>query len=90
MDATFWHVNLGNVLTIGSFIGGGVWFIITMRNAIDVLGIRLTHVEESNEDQKEEIKKLAQVLITLGKYEERFLRVDSQIDDLRHGRGIIR
>lgn len=84
-----WTINVGNVLTIASFIGGGIWFIMVMRGAIDRLSLRLQYVEASNEDQKEEIKKLAQILVTLGRYEERFLRVEGQLEDLRHGRGLI-
>jgi K+/H+ antiporter YhaU regulatory subunit KhtT len=93
VDADFWHFNLGNLLTILSFIVGGIWFITTMKGDMKELSVltelRLTHLEASNDDQKEEIKKLAAVLITLGRYEERFLRVEQMIDDLRRGRGII-
>ena len=85
----FWHVNLGNILTIVSFLLGGIWFISTMRNSIELLAQRLTQVEASNEDQRLEIKKLGEILVTLGKYEERFLRVEGHIDDLRRGRGFI-
>ena len=85
----FLSVNLGNILTILSFLGGGVWFIAAMKNAIFGLSMRLTYVEASNVDQKEEIKKLSQILVTLGRYEERFLRVEGVIEDLRHGRGLI-
>lgn len=85
----FLTVNLGNILTITSFLLGGIWFINTMRNAIDLLTLRLGTLEETSRDQRKEIQKLADVLVTLGKYEERFLRVEGMIDDLRHGRGII-
>lgn len=85
----FLTVNLGNILTIVSFLVGGLWFINTMRNAIELLTLRLGTLEETNRDQRKEIQKLADVLVTLGRYEERFLRVEGMIDDLRHGRGII-
>lgn len=85
----FLTVNLGNILTIASFLAGGLWFINTMRNAIDLLTLRLGTLEETNRDQRKEIQKLADILVTLGRYEERFLRVEGMVDDLRHGRGII-
>jgi hypothetical protein len=75
-------ISLGNLLTIGSFIAGGFWFVTTMRGAVDMMALRLSTVEV-------EVKKLAEVLITLGKYEERFLRVERDITDLRHGVGFI-
>jgi hypothetical protein len=82
-------ISLGNLLTIASFAGGGLWFIVRLQAAIDtmatrfdVMAVRLTSVET-------EIKKLTDILVTLGRYEERFLRLEREIDDLRHGRGFI-
>ena len=85
----FLVVNLGNVLTIASFIVGGMWFISTMKNSIELLIIRIGNLETAHKEQKTEVKKLADVLITLGRYEERFLRVEGMLDDLRHGRGFV-
>jgi hypothetical protein len=82
-------VNLGNLLTIASFIIGGIVFVMSMRNMLSLVELRLKALETSNENQNIEIKKLSEILITLGKYEERFLRIEGMIDDLRHGRGII-
>jgi hypothetical protein len=82
-------VNLGNLLTIASFIIGGIVFVMSMRNMLSLVELRLKALETSNENQNIEIKKLSDILVTLGKYEERFLRVEGMIDDLRHGRGII-
>lgn len=75
-------ISLGNLLTIASFIAGGFWFITSMRNGVDMMSLRLSTVEV-------EVKKLAEILITLGKYEERFLRLERDITDLRHGVGYI-
>lgn len=90
----FLHVNLGNILTILSFLVGGVWFIASVKGVIELTNtktnMRLNSLEQSTQDQKEEIKKLAQILITLGRYEERFLRVEQMLDDLRRGRGMIK
>lgn len=85
----FLTVNLGNILTIVSFLIGGLWFITTMKSSIEMLSIRLLTIEEISRDQRKEIQKLADILVTLGRYDERFLRVEGMIDDLRHGRGII-
>ena len=87
-------MNLGNILTILSFLVGGVWFIASVKGVIELTNtktnMRLNSLEQSTQDQKEEIKKLAQILITLGRYEERFLRVEQMLDDLRRGRGMIK
>jgi prefoldin subunit 5 len=83
-------INLGNLLQIAAFIGGGFYFVMSMKSAISLMGQRLTSLERSNELQNSEIKKLGDVLVTLGRYEERFLRVEGMVDELRHGRGMIR
>jgi hypothetical protein len=82
-------INLGNLLTIASFVVGGIVFIMQMRSMISIVELRLRALESSNEQQNIEIKKLGDILVTLGKYEERFLRIEGMIDDLRHGRGLI-
>jgi len=83
-------INLGNILTILSFVAGGLVFVMTIKNSIGLIDVRLVSLERSNENQNLEIKKLGDILVTLGKYEERFLRVEGMIDDLRHGRGLIK
>lgn len=85
----FLTVNLGNILTIASFLVGGMWFISTMKNSIELMSLRLVNLETVSRDQKKEIQKLADILVTLGRYEERFLRMEGMIDEIRHGRGII-
>jgi len=82
-------INVGNILTMALFILGGLGFIYSMKSMITTIDLRLINVEKSNIAQNEELKKLTQVLITLGRYEERFLRLEGMIDDLRHGRGFI-
>jgi hypothetical protein len=56
---------------------------------LDIVEVRLKSVESTNLDMKLEMKKLSDILITLGKYEERFQRVEGMVDDLRRGRGFI-
>jgi hypothetical protein len=83
-------INLGNILTISSFLIGGTGFVFAMRNMIAIIAVRLEALEKVTDWQTVEIRKLSEVLITLGRYEERFLRVEGMVDDLRHGRGFIK
>ena len=73
-------INLGNLLTIASFLIGGIAFVMNIRSMLAVLHLRLERVEETSKDVQQEMRK----------YEERFLRVEGMIDDLRHNRGFIR
>ena len=82
-------INLGNLLTIASFLVGGIVFVMMIKATMQVIDVRLSAVEDSNIQQNLEIKKLADILVTLGRYEERFLRMENMIDDIRRGRGFI-
>lgn len=70
-----WSVNLGNALTIVSFVAGGIIFIVTMRGRVDALAGRLTFVEN-------EIRKLLEVLIEQGRHTERMLAMDQRVQTL--------
>lgn len=82
VEIPFNHITLGNVLEICTMVVLAVGFIYSMRGALQGLAQRMTAVET-------EIGKLTNILITLGKYEERFLRNESDIWDLKHGRGFV-
>ncbi len=67
-----WSVNLGNALTIVSFIGGGIIFVVTMRGRVDALTGRISFVEQ-------ELRKLLEVLIEQGRHTERMAAMDMRI-----------
>lgn len=67
-----WQINLGNVLTIISFIIGGLGFVWTMKSQIDSLGSRTMAMEV-------ELKKLVDVLINQGRQDERLNAMDFRL-----------
>jgi hypothetical protein len=67
-----WSVNLGNALTIVSFIGGGIIFVVTIRGRVDALTGRITFVEQ-------ELRKMVEVLIMQGRHDERMAAMDARI-----------
>lgn len=67
-----WSVNLGNALTIASFIGGGIIFVTTIRGRVDALNGRIIFVEQ-------ELRKLLEVLIEQGRHSERMSAMDMRI-----------
>ena len=67
-----WSINLGNALTIVSFIGGGIIFVVTIRGRVDALTGRISFVEQ-------ELRKLLEVLIEQGRHTERMAAMDLRI-----------
>ena len=89
-------INLGNLLTIASFLVGGTTFIVALRSMLRSLDERMVSVEG-------EIKKLTDILVKLAAYDERFKNYDERFlrneadvarlhewfDELRHGEGLV-
>lgn len=70
-----WGISLGNFLTIGSFIIGGLGFVWTMKSQIDAIGSRTAAMEA-------ELKKLVEVLIHQGRQDERLNSFDTRVTGL--------
>lgn len=67
-----WTVSIGNALTIISFIGGGIVFVVTVRNRVSSLAERMLSVET-------ELTKLVAVLVQQGVHEERMRALDQRL-----------
>jgi hypothetical protein len=76
-------ISLGNLLTIASFVVGGVVFVVTMRadnKALErVVEVRLTVVDKQIDAITAEIKKLAEVLIVVAKQDARIGSMDARL-----------
>ena len=70
-----WGISLGNFLTIGSFLVGGLGFVWTMKSQIDSLGSRTQAMET-------ELKKLVEVLIHQGRQDERLNAFDARVSGI--------
>jgi hypothetical protein len=75
-------VNLGQLITFLGFIIGGVSFVVAVRLKIEILHDRMSDVET-------ELKKMTNVMIELGRQDERLNAMDHRLDDLQRGRGFI-
>lgn len=50
----------------------------------------LASVKQDVKDLGKEIDKLGQVVVLMGRFEERFLALQREVQELRHGRGFIK
>lgn len=72
MQNDFWQFNFGNLLTILSFLGGGILFIASTRQQLFSLSERATEMEL-------ELKKLVEILVNQGRQDERMLAMDQRM-----------
>ena len=68
-------INLGNILTIAAFLGGGIYFILTMRSKIDAQSMRMENMErdftQMSAETQHEVRKITEVIILQGRHDER-------------------
>jgi hypothetical protein len=68
----FLTINLGNVLTILTFIAGGLGFVYTIRADVKVTSLRLAAVEQ-------ELAQLRNVVVQIARQEERMNAMDQRM-----------
>lgn len=98
-----WQIRAGDLISFAGFALGGLSVIFLMKSDIRALGIKLGFLEDTVaeskkriETQSAEIAKFGELLAVMGRYDERFISIQRQIesqqrtiDDLRRGRGLI-
>lgn len=99
-----WTVRAGDLVSFIGFALGGLSVIFLMKSDIRALGIKLGFLEDKVDTserkidtQSAEIAKFGELLATMGRYDERFIGLQRQLDshlraieDLRRGRGLIK
>lgn len=68
-----WTVTVGNLLTILSVTGGGVWVFFAVRRDVDLLSQKLIPIESA-------VIKLTVVLETLARQDERIKSVERDLE----------
>lgn len=78
----FDNINFANIIQILSILGFGGAILVTMKN-------NLANLKEDVVDMKLEIKKVGDVIIQMAVADTRLNNIESDIRDLRHGKGFI-
>lgn len=91
-----WTIRAGDILSFTGFAAGGFSLVFMMKVAIERLVLRVQYLEKTVSGQAEEIKKLADLVTLVARYEEKISFLQQlitgcrrDIEELRRGRGII-
>lgn len=83
-------ITIGNIIEIASILGGGLIVFVTLKSTV-------SNISDKVDGMQEEIKKLGEVLIAQGRFDEKLAGLDRrvsghdrQLDELRHGDGFVR
>lgn len=77
-----WNIGIGNIIEIGSILGGGLLVMVTLRGDVKNMKAELSGVQA-------EIKKIGDVLITQADQNRRILHLEEDVRELRHGEGFV-
>jgi hypothetical protein len=82
-------ISLGNLLTVGAFIIGGIAFAYSIKSDTKIFQMRFSMIDTQMEDFKDEIKKLVEIVIEqtrqsgrIDRVEERQLQEGKRVDRL--------
>lgn len=85
-----WSLRFGDIVSFLGFALGGLSVIFMMKSDIRALALKLGFLEEEVEKQSARIGEFGNVLMLMGRYEERMGALRRDMDDLKHGRGYIK
>lgn len=91
-----WTVNVGNLLQIVVIIGGGMWIFMSLRADVRVVRHDMNNLKERQAVLNEAFTQLSSILQKvavqderIGQQGSRIDRLESTVDELRHGQGFI-
>ncbi len=76
-------VTIGNLVEISTIIAGGTITFALLRATV-------IHLREEVAEMKIDIKALNKIIIEMAVADQRLLRVEADLRELRHGRGFVR
>lgn len=77
-----WTITLGNLLTVGSFLLGGIIVLVGAFVQFKSLQVNLGNVSDRMDKIEEELKKQTQILVDQAAARERMIAMERRIDEL--------
>ena len=82
-------VSIGNIATILAVIGGSLAAFFRVKGKLDVIAASNEMQSTIIDELRKEISQLREVLVTMGRFEERLIALQREVTELRHGKGFI-
>lgn len=90
MQLIEYSISVGNILTILTVIASVIGLVVNMRNDINIVKNDITHLEESHKTLTEAFNHMGKILTQVAVQDTRLNMIEKKIDELAHGKGIIR
>jgi len=85
-----WTINVGNLITILTIVGGGIFALSNMQNSIISLREDILHIEKRQDSLSEAFNQLGKILTQVAVQDSRLNMIEKNVDELRHGKGFIK
>lgn len=85
-----WTINVGNILQIGTMIGGGMWVLFSMKNNLSLLRSDISYLKAAQASLNEAFGQLGAILTKVAVQDSRLNMIEKIIDEMRHGQGFIK
>lgn len=83
-------ITIGNLIEIGSIVGGGLLVLVTLRNTVTGLKEDVTSIQDELRKMGDILTKMAVAETRLDNTDTRLTTVERDIRELRHGQGFVR
>jgi hypothetical protein len=83
-------ITIGNLIEIGSIVGGGLLVLVTLRNTVTGLKEDVASIQSELRDMAGILTKMAVAETRIDNADTRIARIESDIRDLRKGVGWVK
>src|SRR4051812_42961370 len=92
-----YSITIGNIIEIGSIVGGGILVLLTLKSDVKALQIGAASLKFDFGQMQAEIKKLSDILVNLADMRgeikvinTRVANTEQDVRELRHGEGFVK
>ena len=83
-------ISLGNIVTVFTVVGSVMALLYTMKGDITVVRHDITYLQESYRALTEAFAQLGKVLTQVAVQDQRINMIEKNIDEIRHGKGLVK
>jgi hypothetical protein len=84
-----WTFRLSDLASVTGFFLGGISGALLLIRVVDKIIIRISLLETKVETQSDKLVQFGEIITQYGRFDERLIGMQRQIDDLKHGRGYV-
>lgn len=90
MPIVEYTITLGNIITVLTVASSVIWLFANMKSDIRIVKNDIEHLEQSHKSLTEAFTQLGKILTQVAVQDNRLNMIEKKVDELAHGKGIIK